>query len=437
MGLTIGVVGQAAKRGIIPRQPTPDRLLADAQEWIGREHGQAVRSMRRDRTPAGDIELTIDLHPAADPVTIVADSTGRVRASADVTAVGPGYHTFVARLLERLGATLGIVWLEDPGAARPTDVVAGDHARGQAREQLLEREDVERAHLTGLGQSLGRVLELRRGGETSIHVGLRPGTRFASEGAIVTPLGPRDDDWLDRAARDARVARDIRPWWLDAMDARYHLHRALCIMWTEIRWRPPTDDTEVATFDEALRHLRRALPMDPSLPYPWREWQELISLRGVSDPIEQRVAPRAGSADPSPTPVGYRRRPVTVVQDGWTLEVPGDFSERRTGDEWRGRDRGRAVTLAGGVIGTERNPMPAATFLAQVAPSLGDSVLNHRDGELLGTARIGTDASSGIEVAVLEGYAAVPGRGARIRIVFDEATDWQWAVNLWRSLRPA
>jgi hypothetical protein len=437
VGLTIEVVGQAAKRGIIPRQPTPDRLLADAQEWIGREHGQAVRWMRRDRTPAAYVELAVDLHPAAGPVTIAADATGRVLASADVAAVGPGYHTFVARLFERLGANLGIVWLEDAGAERPSDVVAGDHARGQARYQLLEREDVERAHLTGLGQSLGRVLELRRGGETGIQIGLRPGTRFSSDGAIVTPLGPRDDDWLDRAARDAKIARDIRPWWVDAMDARYHLHRALCIMWTEIRWRPPTDDAEVATFDEALRHLRRALPMDPSLPYPWREWQEMISLRGVSDPIEHRVTPRAEQADASQAPVGYRRRPVTVVQEGWRLEVPGDFSERRTAEEWRGRDRGRAVTLAGGAIGTEQDPMPAETFLARVAAGLGDSVLTHRDGELLGTARIGTDASSGIEVAVLEGYAAVPGRGAAIRIVFDEATDWQWAVKLWRSLRPA
>ena len=437
MGLTIRIVGQAAKRGIIPRQPAPDRLLADVQEWIGREHGQAVRAIRRAQTPAGDIALTIDLHPAAEPVTITADATGRVLASADVAAVGPGYHTFVARLLDRLGATLGIAWLEDEQAERAADVVVGDLPRGQARVQMLERDDVERAHLTELGQSLGRVLELRRGGETGIHVGLRPGTRFSSDGVIVTPLGPRDDGWLDRAVRDPRIARDIRPWWVDAMDARYLLHRALCIMWTEIRWRPPTDDAEVAAFDEALRHLRRALPMDPSLPYPWCEWEELISLRGIGDPIEHRVAPRARRANASPTPVGYRRRPVTVVQEGWALEVPGDFSERRTAEEWRGRDRGRSVTLAGGVIGTERDPMPPETFLAKVAAGLGDSLLNHRDGELLGTARLGTDASSGIEVAVLEGYAAVPGRGAAIRIVFDEATDWEWAVGLWRSLRPA
>jgi hypothetical protein len=95
------------------------------------------------------------------------------------------------------------------------------------------------------------------------------------------------------------------------------------------------------------------------------------------------------------------------------------------------------VTLAGGAIGTERDPMSPERFLAKVAAGLGDSVLTHREGEILGTARLGTDTSSGIEVAVLDGYAAVPGRGAAIRIVFDEATDWQWAVNLWRSLRPA
>jgi hypothetical protein len=48
-----------------------------------------------------------------------------------------------------------------------------------------------------------------------------------------------------------------------------------------------------------------------------------------------------------------------------------------------------------------------------------------------------TDATSGLEVAVLEGFSATPGRGAAIRVEFEDAGDWRWAVDLWRSLRPA
>ena len=46
-----------------------------------------------------------------------------------------------------------------------------------------------------------------------------------------------------------------------------------------------------------------------------------------------------------------------------------------------------------------------------------------------------TDATSGVEVGVLEGYSAVSGSGAAIRIEFDDPADWQWALDLWRSLR--
>jgi hypothetical protein len=48
-----------------------------------------------------------------------------------------------------------------------------------------------------------------------------------------------------------------------------------------------------------------------------------------------------------------------------------------------------------------------------------------------------TDASSGVEIGILEGYAAVSGSGAAIRIEFDDPADWQWALDTWRSLGPA
>jgi len=43
---------------------------------------------------------------------------------------------------------------------------------------------------------------------------------------------------------------------------------------------------------------------------------------------------------------------------------------------------------------------------------------------------------SGVAVGVLDGYSAVNGSGAAIRIVFDDPNDWQWALDLWRSLAP-
>ena len=71
---------------------------ADAGSTAGRRTG-VDRSRTRPavaRSPRPDARrrhrLTIDLDPAAEPVTITADATGRGRASADVTAVGPVSH---------------------------------------------------------------------------------------------------------------------------------------------------------------------------------------------------------------------------------------------------------------------------------------------------------------------------------------------------------
>ena len=81
--------------------------------------------------------------------------------------------------------------------------------------------------------------------------------------------------------------------------------------------------------------------------------------------------------------------------------------------------------------------MAPEEFLAQVAGGLGGGALQHRQGPVVGAARLTTDTSSGIEVAVLEGYSAVVGSGAAIRIVFENPADWNWALDTWRGLGPA
>src|SRR4029078_7644611 len=81
-------------------------------------------------------------------------------------------------------------------------------------------------------------------------------------------------------------------------------------------------------------------------------------------------------------------------------------------------------------------PMTADTFLKQVAGHLGRDALEHEDGPVRGRARLSTDISSGIEVATVEGYSAIRGRGAAIRIVIEDPQDWKWALDTWRDLRP-
>jgi hypothetical protein len=335
----------------------------------------------------------------------------------------------VSRLLQRLGGDLGIAWepavADDPAAVGVWHPDSGD------------RRDIERAHLGWLGSALVRAAEARRLGSPPIHLGTPPGVRFEVDGALATALGPRDDAWLGRALTDARVAVDVWPWYSDATDGRYFMNRALTLMWAEIRWRRPTDADERALVDETLRLLHRAYPLDPSLAFPWREWRELALLAATPDPMAALIDERAAAVDPATPLVGYRRRPVAVTHDGWAIVVPGTFAERRTGEAWWGGDAGRSITLASVPVTPNGRLTPAETILRQVARNLGPSALEHRAGDVVGRARLGTDDASGIMVGIVEGFAAVDGSGAAIRVEFDDSADWEWALDQWRALRPA
>jgi hypothetical protein len=128
---------------------------------------------------------------------------------------------------------------------------------------------------------------------------------------------------------------------------------------------------------------------------------------------------------------------VTIVHEGWALEVPGSFTGHRTSEEWSGGEAGRNITLAGTETAEGGHPMTADRFLQQVAAHLGRDAIEHDDGVVRGRARLASDPSSGVEVATVEGFSAVRGRGAAIRIEIDDPQDWKWALDTWRSLKPA
>jgi hypothetical protein len=424
--LTLTVAGRASRRGLIPRQPPPDRLIAEIEAWLRLEYPDLVRSTRTRSSVTGARELLLGLHPAAEEVSIAVSDDGDVAVSARLAPVGPGYQTFVGRLIERIGRDHEITW-----------AAAGADGQGSPSiATISDRALAEQSYLTWLGAALIGARDARRHGAGGVHLGTSTGVHFTFDGAIVTSLGPRDDAWLAAALADSRRAAEITPWWADATDGQCLLNRALCLMWTDVRWRQPVDDREQKIHEEVIRLLSRAFPLEPSLPYPWREWKELTSIHGTTDAMTRQVETRAARTPGGPL-IGYRRDPVRIIHEGWELEIPGSFGERRTEEEWWGGEAGRSITLAATETGSAAGPMSAEEFLVTVSPDLGKDALTHRSGELVGRARITSDVSSGVEVGVLEGFSAVRGLGAAMRIVFDDSSDWQWALEMWRSLAPA
>src|SRR6478735_8095837 len=110
--------------------------------------------------------------------------------------------------------------------------------------------------------------------------------------------------------------------------------------------RSPAIKEERELLDEVHRTLTRAYPTDPTLAYPWRAWAELIEMRGIDDPMSRQVLVRADREGGDATPIGYRRAAGTIRHEGWALEIPGSYAERRTPEEWWGGGLGRNITLA-------------------------------------------------------------------------------------------
>jgi hypothetical protein len=434
--LALLATGQAPKRRLIPRQLPPDRLLAEIETWIRAEYPDAVRTTETRTAEGGTRELAVGFHPAASDVVISVAEGGGIGVRASFPPVGPGYQTFVGRLAQRIGIEHGIAWSTGEEEDADPEAVALPAGTIVDPARAAERPVAEHGYLTWLGSGLIAARDARRRGAGTIHLGTPPGIQYSVDAAVATSLGPRDDEWLEAAVSDSRLAVDVTPWWADAIDARNLLNRALCLMWTEVRWRPPASDAERRVHDEVLRLLARAFPLDPSLVYPWREWLELARMRGSDDAMTRQVEAKAERATGT-SPIGYRRHPVLIVHEGWELEVPGSFSEQRSADEWTGGESGRTITIAATETGTPDGPMTPQAFLAQVAGGLGSEALTHQDGELLGRARLSSDATSGVEVGVLEGYSAVRGRGAAIRITFDDSSDYRWALDAWRALVPS
>jgi hypothetical protein len=415
----------------VPRLPTTERLVADVEAWLRAQAEDELRSLARAEADPETAALRAVFHPAAEAVDFRFGDGGRLEVHADSAPVGPGYHTWLCHTLRRLATDLSVEWLS------PEDDPASRDETGYFWSE--DRADVERAHLVWLRAMLRAAGDPRARRGEPFPLSSFGGHRFEADAVLVTPLGPRSEAWLADALERPSVASDVWPWLADAQDARYLLNRALCLLWTDIRWRPPATDDERAALDEVARLLRRAFPLEPSLPYPWREWRDVLQLLGLAtDPMTERIVREAGlaeAADAGPL-IGYRRRPVTIEHAGWTLTVPGSWAERRSDEEWWGGEGGRSVTLAGVETGEGGEPMSARAFLARVAGHLGRDALRHEDGPLEATARIGIEAGSGIEVATLEGYAAILGRGAAIKVEIHDPEDWEWALEMWRSLAP-
>ena len=348
--------------------------------------------------------------------------TATLYVTAVTSAIGSGYHVFLCELLRALGEDLGIEWTGDPD-----DTAADDTGFWLT----ADREALDRAMFQWLASEASAARYIGEQGLERPHIGIEPGVRFEFEGAVATLFGPRDNDWIERVETYPAAGIHVFPWWTDDRGATFFLNRALTRMWTEVRWREPLLPGEDALQDVVINDLEAAWELDPELDYPWPEWGELARYRDRKLPAKPDILPLRPL-------IGYRRRPITVIYDGWQIRVPGTFAEEWFPGSWWSGDKGRDVEIK--VIESERrSAQELIDNIGKVMEKGTDpsDLFSIRVGEVLGRGHFFPSTAHDEDVTVLRAISAVNGSAVGLHIMFTNPDQRDWAIETWKTLKPA
>lgn len=403
----------------------PQEGLRDFAAWFGQSCPETLIGAGLGTAAEGAPALYLRLHPSAEDVQVVALNPERVMVTAKTSPSGPGYHRYLCRLLQDLGSAKGVVW-DAPDAKAGTGDETGFFYDGIAAA-------VDDEVLAWLKNVALRVQGMLGDDYAQIMISLPPDHQFDYDGVVATPLGPRDREWLEATAAHPEHGKDVFPWWQDGVGADFHLGWALARMWTEVCWRPPAHDKETNLLRGVADRLAKARRLDPSLPFPWAEWNEILAYLETSDP---EVGRRAGTTPPR---IGYRRRPVYVdVMGGWKIRIPGSMWEEfdEDGSTWSAWEPGRTVWFSSLEFQPKEGlgPKTPAGVLDTLKSGEGER-LDFTDGDVAGRAFIRRQEEAERKLWHLEGKVAKMRQVALCNIYYENAADRDWAVETWKSVR--
>jgi len=418
MGLNIFLVARKAK-GILP---SPKEVA----KWISSNYGEMVERFWSGEDEQGLPLLTAQLHPAAESLMFTWLGLA-INFAAKTSGAGPGYHHFLSEFLDDFAANFKLVW----------DAPDEQQGTGDESGYFFSR-DIESLHTAfedWLANLSARILEvLAEHYKRPVHLSMPEGALFQVESAVVTPMGPRDDAWLQRAANEPEAAFDLFPWNDQEMGAAYWLGRALCLMWSEVRWRNPYVDKETELLKKVVDALKRAWELNPNLSYPFSEWHEINTLLEDESALAKQIAQRARSHK-GPL-VGYRRGDVEIeALRGWSVCIPGSFLVR---DEDDGgicayADSREVWVSSLSVVKKDGKP-PSATELLRDEKKPAPQMRFNENG-VQGIANIVQKTGEEGTYFQLEGRVAVLGNLAITTILFPSEEHRSWAEAVWKSLR--
>lgn len=425
MALGVKLKGKL-KRSLLARlgKPKPaDDTLKEMKCWVleySSHLNPAVWIQSQNDKPT----LFCWLHPAAENLVISFLDSEYFTVSANTTSVGPGYHIFVGEMLHGLTHHFDIVW------DKPTEEYCDEIAYLYTRDQ----EQVFDSMSTWLRILVGHFFDNDpKDVWIQKRLALPVNVRFSSDAIALTPMGPRDIEWVKKTAEDGRNGRDFFAWWAPVLDAEYFLNRALVRMWSGVRWRPPATQEEWDVLKYVSNSLWNAHQLNPGLNYPWAEWNEVLDLLQEQHQGYRFVREKSRGLQPG---IGYRRRDVEVaLVDNWSITVPGSFSDFSWDEKgnYFAVDPPRNVSVT--VYAFDEDSQTWFESKRQKLLQENRELVYELPG-YIAAGQIKKVLDEGVEFFQLLADCIAPGWITICAIAFNKPEERDWAIGVWKSLIP-
>ena len=407
--------------------PDPGQLMNDVAAWVRQKYPDVRPEIMQGKVK-GSPAIFCRLHPGAEEMELSLTAADQLVVSAGTSSVGPGYHIFLVSLLKELAHDFQASWQQPEDESGEYGDDTGYFFSGDEQQVF--------AHMTAWLESLAKLFFDGRldPHDTGIALSMSPIAHFESDQLAITPLGPRDREWMLKTSQDGSNGKDFFAWWTPGFDAGYHLGRALTLMWRTVRWRPAVSAGETEVLKSVAVSLAEAYKLDPTLAYPWAEWGEILKLLGNDAPEKDVVLALAGGT-PS---IGYRRGKVTLpMTGGWRIRIPGSFSEFNFDKEQNlfAVDPPHEIWFTAFRLPAPMGAEKFESIKGQMKEGKPDYV---EEGEqYAATATISKHARpSGEEYFVMNTLNITPALKSVCSFVYPQSEDKDWALEAWRSIRP-
>lgn len=403
----------------------PQQLMQHIANWVQKKYPNMSLHARQGIVETAPTLFCL-MHPAAEEVELTLINPDHLVVSANTSTVGPGYHVFLTAMLQSWAQDFHASW-EQPVESSDDYCDETDYFFSGDEKQLF---DNMATWLQAVANSFfdGSLEADDRGMALCMPMDLQ----FEMEAPAITPLGPRGRDWLYETAHDGSRGKDFFAWWAPGFNAEYYLGRALAHMWPNVRWRPPVNDTERTVLKDVADCLRSAYRLNPSLPYPWAEWQEILALLGA-DAAEKELVRSQVKRKPT---IGYRRRRVTVgLPGGWRMRVPGSFSDFESDEDndLCALDPPREIWFTSYRF-TSSSPRETFESMKKKMKKDRPAYLVEREDYIAKAVVSKKRRETGEDYFVLNTSNACPGQRAVCTILFSQPEEIDWALEIWRSI---